>query len=230
MKSHILATVNPTRFDVIKLIWRPAPHTSRYVVGTLLRQGDGYSFRYDGPDVEKARIEGFRGYPGMTDLEKDYNGQAMIAFASRLPSRERPDLNHLLRGWGAEPSQDNFQILGLTFGRLPTDMYEFIPEIKAIPGTRFYSDLAGIQNYKHSEAFRELLTGAELELKMNPDNVHDCHAVEVYHGGHQVGHLKRVHCESVCAALAGGLAISCRLVRVRLNGVIQEVVVEIAYS
>lgn len=222
--------MNPTRFDAIRLIWRPAPHTPRRVVGTLRRREDTYSFVYDGPDVEVARSEGFRGYPGMGDLERDYNGQAMIAFASRLPSRERPDLNHLLGGWGASASQDNFQVLGLTFGRLPTDMYEFIPEIKAIPGTRYFSDLAGIQNYKQSEAFRVLHPGAELSLRMNPGNEHDCHAVEVLYEGQQVGHLKRVHCESVCCALEEDLTVTCHLVRVRLNGVIQEVVVEIAYS
>lgn len=229
-KSPILTAVKPAQFEVIKLIWRTAPHTQRRVVGTLRRDGDSFSFRYDGPDLEKAKAEGFRSYPGMTDLERTYNGQAMVAFSSRLPSRERPDLDHLLGGWGADSSQDNFQILGLTFGRLPTDMYEFIPEIQPVAGTRFFSDLAGIQNYQHSEAFRHLRLGAELNLQMNPRNEHDCRAVEVHYQGQQVGHLKRIHCESVCAAIESGLDASCHLVRVRLNGVIQEVVVEIAYT
>ena len=90
--------------------------------------------------------------------------------------------------------------------------------------------MAGILNYAKSEAFRVLEAGAELELKPNPQNAQDCNAVEVLHDGHQVAHVKRVHCESVCAAIESGLTVSCRLVRVRLNGVIQEVIVEIGYD
>lgn len=166
----------------------------------------------------------------MEDLSRVYNGQAMSAFSSRLLSRERPDYERILSGWRATPAMDAFMILGLTFGKLPTDMYEFIPVIEPTAGTAFYSDLAGIENYSHSDAFRGLPMQTPLQLLPNPDNQYDCHAVEVLHDGHQVAHVKRVHAESVCRALDLGLSVDCRLVRVRLNGVIQEVIVELEYS
>jgi hypothetical protein len=220
---------NLPKFDSLMLIWRPAPHMARRVVGTLRRMSSEYSFRYDGPDLASAVAEGFTGYPGMSDLAKAYNGQAMSAFASRLPGRERSDIEKLLAGWGASPAMDDFSILGLTFGRLPTDMYELVPVIEPVSGTIFFTDLAGIQNYAHSEAFRTLPAGTELELRPNPDNPHDPCAVEVLHNGNQVAHIKRIHCDAIFRALAAGLVVDCLLVRVRLNGVIKEVVAEISF-
>ncbi len=230
MTSPILETMLPAHFDAIKLIWRPEPHTIRRVVGTLCRSGESYSFCYDGADLEVARSLGFRGYPGMGEFDKTYNGQAMSAFSSRLPSRDRTDIDRLLSGWGANSQMDDFETLGLTFGRLPTDMYEFIPVIKPLPGTSFYSDLAGLQNYSESEAFRTLPPGSPLDLVHNAANEFDPHAVQVMHLGNQVAHVKRIHCESVYQAMQAGLKVSCELVRVRPNGIIKEAIVEIAYS
>ena len=202
----------------------------RWVVGTLRRNREEYSFRYNGSDLQLAREAGFRGYPGMDDFAADYNGRALSAFSSRLPSRDRTDFERLVRGWGAEPGMNDFELLGFTFGRLPTDMYEFIPEIAATRGASFYTDLAGVSNYATPDV---LVTAGEkqgLNVQLDPANEFDCHAVEVRNGGTRVGYVKRVHCESVCAALRLGLQVSCTLIRLRFNGEIKEAVVEISYG
>ncbi|MGI8923347.1 MAG: HIRAN domain-containing protein [Fimbriimonadales bacterium] len=219
-----------TRFNEIKLVWRPRPHTSRLVVGTLARGQDGYAFRYDGPDLEEAKNAGFRGYPGFEIFNKSFNGQAMSAFAARLPSRERSDYDKLIGAWGATPNMDDFQLLGMTCGSLPTDMFEFIPAILPESGAVFYSDLAGLQNYVASETFRSLPEGTHLGLSPNPANEKDCHAVRVLHEGHQLAHIKRVHCDSICAALDNGLTVQCILARRRINGELKQVVVRVSYK
>ena len=224
-----MTAVNPVSFDTIKLIWRPAPRKARRVVATLIRRFGAYTFNYDGPDLVAAQNEGFSGYPGMEDVSKDYSHQAMVAFASRLISRERPDFDRIVSAWGASPEMDDFTLLGLTFGRLPTDMYEFIPKIAPIPGTCFFTDLAGLQSHTPSEAFRLSPPGTPLVLRRNPANEHDGKAVEVLLDGEIVAHVKKVHCESVCEAFDAGLSVSCELVRVLLNGVIKQVVVKIQY-
>jgi hypothetical protein len=218
------------QFDTIKLVWRPGPHSAREVVGTLIRTSSTFQFHYDGEDLSRAVGLGFRGYPGMNDLDHSYNGQSISAFASRIPSRERSDFDHLVGAWGANRDMDDFTMLGVTGGRLPTDMFEFIPVIHAVPGTSFLTDLAGIQIYAGSEAFRTLKEGAALELVRNPENEFDRFAVEVRHEGLQVASIKRVHSEAVSLAISNGMAVACTLVRVRMNGIIREVVVRITFS
>ena len=220
----------PIDFNELKLIWRPALHTSRCVVGTLRREADGYAFVYDGPDLSCAIEEGFSGYPGMGDFDRIYNGQAMATFASRLPDRDRADFLRLIAAWDGEADMSDFELLGLTNGRLPTDMFELIPVIEPRPGVSFVSDLAGMSNYAGSEAFRSLAEGTELELVPNPENEFDPCAVEVRYAEQRVAHVKRVHCDSVSRAFQEGLRVTCSLVRVRANGVVQQVVVRIRYD
>ncbi len=230
MISPILSTVRPANFTTLKLIWRARPHTLRLVVGTLRVVDDTYSFVYDGCDLATAVSEGFHGYPGMEMLESEFNGQAMNSFASRIPSRERPDIDQILSAWGANKGMPDFQILGLTFGRLPTDMFELIPEIPVERDIFYYTNLAGLQHYAHPELFQFLPIGTALSLEMEPGNAHDCDAVKVMYDGKLVAFIKRVHCESVCEALKAGITVDCNVVRIRLNGVIDEVVTMITYS
>lgn len=213
----------------IKLIWRPAPHQPRLVVGTLSRDGDTFRFRYDGPDIVKAKAIGFDGYPGMRALTNTYNGQAMSSFAARLPSRDRPDFDRIAEAWRADPKADDFTLLGLTGGRLPTDMFEFVPVIEPIKGTCFLSELAGIDFHGASEA-AHLRRGEVLQLQPEPSNQFDANAVAVIHGDTRLGYIKRVHCDSIVRAMVEGLPVSCCLERMRVNGKVREMVVEIGYQ
>jgi hypothetical protein len=220
----------PIKFTEIKLIWRPAPHTSRMVVGSLRKKGASFSFVYDGSDLNAAMEQGFRGYPGMGDFGREYNGQAMASFASRLPGRERPDFENLISGWDGRPEMSDFELLGVTNGRLPTDMFEFIPMIEPVAGATFVTDLAGVQHYAASEAFRNLPQGTELTLRHDRENSYDTHAVEVLNDGQRVAYVKRVHSDSICGAIGAGLQVICTLERVRLNGVIRDVIVRIRFE
>lgn len=222
--------VRPADFNTLRLIWRPKVRTLRWVVGTLSKSDDSYQFVYDGEDLVVAKAAGFSGYPGMDDLTATYNGQAINSFETRMPSRERPDLDQILAAWGANASMTNFQILGLTFASLPTDLFELIPVIPPERGVYFYSNLAGIQEFAGSEVFRLLPPGTALELESDSTNEFDCHAVSVSYSGCRVAYIKRVHCESVCLAMKNGIDVAAELVRARINGIINEVVVKITYT
>ncbi len=45
-------------------------------------------------------------------------------FAERIPSRKQPDYRAILQSWGAEHSDDPFEILGRSRGILMTDRLE----------------------------------------------------------------------------------------------------------
>lgn len=216
------------QFDEIKLIWRPAPHTSRHIVGTLKMTNVGFEFKYD---VSVAAHEsGFSEYPGLPLSGSPFREHALGAFSTRLPSREREDFDDLIGNWRADSSMSDFQILGLTSGTLPTDMYEFIPVIEPVSGTCFLSDLAGIHNYVSSDEFTSLAQGTELELRENPLNEFDPDAVEVRYQENQIAHLKIVHATAVTRAIGAGVNVRCFLERKLVNGSLNEVVVRVAFG
>lgn len=148
-KVDVTTTDIRCRMDIeaLRLAWRPANAGERLVVGTSIREGDTYSFRYDGPDLEKAVQLGFQGYPGMSvDRTTIWNGRSMEAFRARLPQPKRPDREHLLGLWGVPPDEsDPFVLLGATGGRLVTDAFEFLPVLHPVAGTRFPTPVAGFR-------------------------------------------------------------------------------------
>jgi hypothetical protein len=220
----------PARFDSIRLIWRTAPGKQRRIVGTLTERNEEYTFRYDGTGLAAAQAEGFQGYPGLPDLSGNYNGEAMLSMASRLPSRERADFDRLVSAWGANSSMTDFQLLGATGGRLPTDMFEFVSQVVPEPGTEFFSDVAGIDYYVSQPVFTNLSTGTPLDLVPEPSNQHDSMAIEVRHRGEKIGYVKTVHCEAVSRALQTGIDVAALFERSRVTGFLHEVILRLRFG
>lgn len=153
----------------------------------------------------------------------------MVAFGSRLPGRDRPDFASLVRSWHVDAAADDVTILAATGGRLPTDMFEFIPVVKPEQGTSFLTDLAGISFYPMSAEFARMPQGTLLELVGNPANSYDAFTVEVRFAGVHVAHIKRVHNECIVRAWSAGLNVRAELERIRANGTLKEVLVQISY-
>jgi hypothetical protein len=153
----------------------------------------------------------------------------MAAFAARNPSSMRADYDRLLELWSIPPDSDAFTIIGLTGGRLPTDLFEFIPLFIPRPGIEFISNLAGVQHYAESEAFRHMPAGTPLELLLDPANAVDCNAVRVLADGNLVAYIKKGHSASIVGAWQSGLEVSCTLERALVNGIVREVLVRIKF-
>ena len=216
-------------FHEIKLIWRPQPHTERLVVGTLTQEQMDYAFAYDGPDLARAQQMGFDGYPGLPVSGGPFHGQAMAAFDARNPSPARSDYERLLNAWAIPLDADPFTILGLTGGRLPTDLFEFIPNIQPSPGTEFISNLAGVQHYAEAESFRRMQPGHRLDLVPDPSNTYDPDAIKVMVGDNLVAYVKKGHSTAIASALRAGEPVECTLDRASINGVIREVLVRVRF-
>lgn len=153
----------------------------------------------------------------------------MAAFAARNPSPSRSDYERLVGTWLVPPGADPFVVIGMTGGRLPTDLFEFVPVIEPLPGTAFISNLAGVQFREDRDAFRSMAEGTELVLTPEPENPFDPCAMNVYSGGAFVARVKKIHAEAVHRAIAAGLRVQCTLERATINGVIKEVLVRIQF-
>jgi len=220
----------PAHFDRLCVIWRTAPGKARRVIGTVTETAGEYAFVYDGPDLAVAREEGFQGYPGLRDFNATYNGQAMSSFASRLPNRERVDFAALTQAWGGNPAMSDFELLGATGGRLPTDMFEFVSQVQPLPNTQFFTDLAGLQHYAGSDVFQTLPVGTELDLIPEPENAFDGTAVYAQHDGQKVGYIKTVHSAVISNALRAGVPTHALFERARVSGYLHEVILRIRFG
>lgn len=102
------------------------------LIGYLMRQeGVGYLFKYDKEGINLARQNGYRYLIGFKDLRKTYVSDHLFpAFLSRIPTKQRRDLQDKLNSFGIE-KYDEFDYLVASKGRLHTDaisVEEFVPE------------------------------------------------------------------------------------------------------
>ncbi|HNY31353.1 MAG TPA: hypothetical protein PKO15_10740 [Fibrobacteria bacterium] len=217
--------------EVLRLAWRPASAGERLVVGTSTREGDTYSFRYDGADLEKAVRLGFQGYPGMSvDHAPVWNGRSMEAFRARLPQSKRPDREHLLGLWGVAPDEsDPFVLLGATGGRLVTDAFEFLPVLRPLAGTRFLTPVAGFRYYEGAVSLPGIPAGTAFRPVPEPSNAFDPRAVRLEFQGQLVGYLRKVVSDGALRARESGLELACTLARAATGSGPDDVVVEVRF-
>lgn len=213
-------------FTELCLIWRVSLRAERLVVGTLeCTSSNDLRFVYDGPDLERAAQCGFEGYPGLR-LGRTYGPAAVNAFAARLPSAKRPDYGRFLSFWRIEPdARDPVYLLAATGGRLPTDMFEFIPRILPRRDTCFLTDLAGVRIYGSGAT-----PGGPIKLEPEPTNAVDAEAVKVLRDGRLLAYVKKVHNWSVQDAWRAELEVSARLEPPEIQAITGHVMATISYS
>ena len=217
----------------IWLLWQQRPHTPRRAVGVLDRKSDGtVEFAYViGEDLDAAMSEGFSGYPGFPVSDGPFSRNVMASFATRLPDRDRPDFQALLRYWDAEvEASDVFGILAATGGTLPTDNFEFVPRLRPERGVQFLTGVAGFVHADDGDLLKGATEGDCVGLVRNPSTPTDRFGVEVTFNAHHVGWIKRVHSENVCRALEAGLDVVAQIRNLMLNGVLRSVRLTIRYN
>ena len=224
----------PAKFKMrsLKLVWQVAPHTERFIVGTILRSSDGLiSFEYDGQDIDRAQKKGFTGYGFSRSRPAPAGKLALEMFASRLPPKSRPDRADLLGIWGVDVSEtDPLFLLGATGGRLPTDSFEFIPNIEPLVGTCVYSEIAGFTHASDGDALKSLELETTFKLKPDVSNEFDPFAVEIRYKELHIGYVKKVLNASVLEAMKSGLQVNCKLVSKETNGVVRRAIIQLTFN
>ena len=105
---------------VLQVMWKD------YVIGYLMKYDQiGYLFKYNANGLKSANSQGFPYLIGFKDTRKAYASKKLFpVFQSRIPSRQRRDLNEKLQAIGLD-EYDEFSYLALTQGRLSTDHISF---------------------------------------------------------------------------------------------------------
>lgn len=97
-------------------------------IGYLVKEKDGdYLYKYNQKGLSDARKEGYQYLIGFKDTRKGkvYSSKELFpVFKSRIPTRQRRDLDAILKNLGIE-SYDEFDLLALSGGRLFTDSISF---------------------------------------------------------------------------------------------------------
>ena len=179
----------------IYLSWRPGKGKRRHTVGILKRNtSEGVKFRYLQSDVKRAQEEGFVPYAEFQDINKVYTEHVMEIFSQRLVKQSRPDRMKMLKFWEADNSKyDDFDILALTQGWLPTDNFEFLGVFNPIKDFCFVTDITGLSSLNLSRDFVELSNVLKYEFEGN--NEYDKDAVMIkMSNGQLIGYIKKIHC------------------------------------
>lgn len=214
-------------FDKIYLSWRKGQGSGRHIVGVLEQTPDGrFGFSYDATAIEEAKTEGFTPYTEFSDISKSYNGNALDIFAQRLIKSERPDIQSFYDFWEIEPQHkdDKFYMLGHTQGLQPTDNFEFLADYNIVDGLHFLTELAGLSTYKLPSG--TLKEGDELRFVLEKENEYDKHAVTVFKGDLEIGHIKKIHCKVFHKPGADKLKLSIK--SVDKNGIIKKAFIKVS--
>jgi hypothetical protein len=168
-------------------------------VGRLEREGNVYRFVYT---RGARRLQGFRPFPGMDDLETVYESEELFPlFANRLLTPSRPEYEAFLVWGGFDPNNppDPIALLSVTEGRRATDSVEVFPcptpDSRGCYLTKFF--LHGIRWMAPAawERIAKLKQGEQLALMLDVMNRYDRHAVAVrtcdVTGRMLIGHVPR---------------------------------------
>lgn len=152
-------------------------------VGRLEHGPGGYRFVYTrGAQM----LEGFRPFPGMSDLELVYESEELFPlFANRLLAPSRPEYEAFLMWGGFDPDNppDPIALLGVTEGRRATDQIEVfpcpMPDAQGCYLTKFF--LHGVRWMAPAawERIHRLREGERLGLMLDFMNPYDPRAVAV---------------------------------------------------
>ena len=164
--------------DELWLIWKEPITRRRYKIGTLYRENNIYKFNYITPELNDAKKEGFKYFPGFEDLTKAYKSKNLFPnILTRLPNVTRPDYLEILNRYNLEKDSDNFEILKATRGRTITDNYEFVP---AFDSRKIEFDVAGTSHCKDINECKEYLKiNKKLYLEPEPTNIKDENAIKI---------------------------------------------------
>jgi hypothetical protein len=190
------------------LAWQAPDHLRnrfRWAVGVLERDGDACALRYlhnaaefealnDGRSYRELMELGYQGYPGFNPKREVHREGVLAALMRRLPPRNRPDFLEYKQQFRLAPDLDvsDFALLGHTEAKLPNDGFSVVDPLDAeIDWCDLMLEVAGFRYYTDQQ-LPGLEIGAPVEIKPEPDNPKDRHAVRVCVGGCTIGYINRL--------------------------------------
>lgn len=207
------------------LIWKEPTSRRRYKIGSLIKESNGYKFNYINPELDDARIVGFKYFPGFEDLTKSYESDNLFTnILTRLPNETRPDYLEILNCYDLEKESDVFDILKATRGRTFTDNYEFVP---AFDPSKIEFDVAGTSHCNDVEECKEYLkVNKKLYLDPEPENLNDPNAIKIifkendklYH----LGYVPRYYCKELLVELKKGTQYSAMIQSLNLESQLSD--------
>lgn len=75
--------------------------------------------------------------------------------------------------------------------------------------------IAGFQYYQGLELEQMLKENDSLILKREPQNTHDCYAIEVYIGSNKLGYLPREENKVIARMMDQGITVKARIVKIK---------------
>lgn len=207
------------------LIWKDSISHRRYKIGSLSKKNNRYIFKYINPELDEARVVGFKYFPGFEDLTKLYESKDLFAnILTRLPNETRPDYLEILNCYNLEKGSDDFDILKATRGRTITDNYEFVP---AFDSSKIEFDVAGTSHCSDVEECQKYLkVNKKLYLDPEPENLNDSNAIKIifkendklYH----LGYVPRYYCKELLGELKKGTQYSAMIQSLNLESQLSD--------
>ncbi len=211
----------------IYLTWRKGKGNSRTAIAVIKRNvTNGVRFQYIESGVEKATLEGFKGFTDFPDTNKVYNENVLEILGKRLTNPDRDDIQKYYDFWEIRPEfkNDKYYLLAHTQGLLATDNFEFLADYSPVAGLSFISEICGLSHtHPTVDLFKE---GEILNWKLNKQNPYDNKAVEVYKGDFRLGNVKLIHCNVFHKPGAGNLKIKVK--SIEQNGHLNRVFIIIS--
>ena len=176
-----------------------------HAVGELVRKRSGrVSFRYF-DDLEAARAQGFRDYPGLfTDMKAKANDRiGFELLRRRLPPEQRRDYGKILQTFGLPADLDRGDHLTLMAytGARNDDSFSICETFDGFDRPfRFLFDIANVRRDGTYDVCVKLAPGEALTFKREPDSPHGPNAVKVVRAANEkekAGYVNHLQAEAV---------------------------------
>ncbi|MFA9398049.1 MAG: HIRAN domain-containing protein [Clostridiaceae bacterium] len=203
--------------DYIFVIWKDPKSRRQYIIGELSKNGK-YDFKYF-YDINLAIKKGFEALISLDDIEKKYTSDNLFSsFASRLPDKERKDINEILNRHGMD-EYDEYKLLKRSGGRSPIDNLEFID-----PLLENYSDRNKVERFFYIAGPRHYIgcEGTDCEKSVNteknellilecePDNKQDEYAIKILNKYKDlIGYVPRYYSEKLTELIRDNYDYEC---------------------
>lgn len=204
------------------LIWKNPYMRRRYIIGTLTKHENNYSFKYN---LEE-KIPDFDYFPGFADINKTYNNTELFTnILNRLPNPSRPDYEKILNNYGLNRNSSHMEILEKTRGRLLTDTFEFvIPFCKE----NIMFEVAGIQ---YCDEFRKckstMNVGDKILLELEMTNKYDENAIIVKYEKYKIGYVPRYYSSELAKLLKENFKYDAYITHLNIESKINDEIISV---
>lgn len=144
---------------------------------------------------------------------RPYTARYLFAlFAERIPSAARSDAAAMLRAWGVEHADDQFEVLAKSGGVRATDRLE-LAEFRADDDPLDRPLELRIAGRRHLASAAPLAVGDVVTLRREPENPADTDAVIIDRAGNCAGYVPRQYTAMFGRLLATGVTLEGTAVR-----------------